>query len=278
MTIQHHYRGDKMALWLHLIPRIHRPDGFDPRYHLLDDYTNQSTFEEDEPRREIDPTELLSSTTTTTTTIEQQVAVVVTSSQQTTSRRDVWWTSRSRKSTTTARQPLLTVWTTKDRVHQDGSSSPSPSSVGLTVVIGLSLLCLNLVVFAAVYCQWMRLRSATKAVTEGDEDFRKSSSAGDSEYVQDAKQQLDPTDSTPNDIIRYLSEKRAHRTTFNDRRYKVETLPLKARSEECAVMERNTLPKKNCRCDRVSFEGVSPSDFKAAQQSNIIVTDSSTLV
>ena len=34
-----------MALWLELIPKIHKPDTFDPNLHLLDDPKNDSTFE-----------------------------------------------------------------------------------------------------------------------------------------------------------------------------------------------------------------------------------------
>lgn len=34
-----------MALWLELIPKIHKPDTFDPNLHLLDDPRNDSTFE-----------------------------------------------------------------------------------------------------------------------------------------------------------------------------------------------------------------------------------------
>ena len=46
-VVRHHYRGAKMALWLDLIPRLHRSDNLDVRYHLLDNHDNLTTFEAD---------------------------------------------------------------------------------------------------------------------------------------------------------------------------------------------------------------------------------------
>lgn len=289
-----------MALWLDLVPRIHRPDGFDPRYHLLDDYDNLTTFEEDEMRREIDLTQLHLVTPTSSSTSSTTRFIKTTQKTTTmTSRRDVTLTSRSRKSTgTTIGHPRHTVGETKDQVilqhnPDDGDYVGPASSVGLTVAVGVSLLCLNLVVFAAVYCQWKRLRMAK--ANEAD-DFDKS--VGDSVYLQGTK--IDPADCEPNNIARYLTEKRSssHRTTPNDhRRYQGETLPLKVlnspfhhhhhrrrRSEEeeedYAVVERNTLPppaKRTFHYDRISVERISPTDQKAAQDFSVN-DDSSTLV
>src|SRR6218665_515619 len=45
--VRHHYRGAKLALWLDLIPRIHRSDNLNVRYHLLDHYDNRSSFEDE---------------------------------------------------------------------------------------------------------------------------------------------------------------------------------------------------------------------------------------
>ena len=44
-TIRHHYRGTKTALWLDLIPKLHQSDELEPKYHLLSNYDNSSTFE-----------------------------------------------------------------------------------------------------------------------------------------------------------------------------------------------------------------------------------------
>ena len=35
-----------MALWLELVPKLHKADGLDFKFHQLDDYTNQSSFDE----------------------------------------------------------------------------------------------------------------------------------------------------------------------------------------------------------------------------------------
>lgn len=181
-------------------------------------------------------------------------------------KRDNSWTSRLRR-TTAVRLHVTTPGPTPDKVrilHQNEAddAETGSSSVGLTVAVGLALLCLNLVVFAAVYCQWKRLRQAKAPELD---DFDK---AGESEYLQGTK--LDPPDveSTENNIARLLSENRSHRTQNEQRNQCGETLPLKVRNtpfhgnEDYAVMERNTLPKRNSQYDRVTFERVSPTDSR----------------
>ena len=276
-----------MALWLDLVPRIHRPDGFDPRYHLLDDFDNLTSFEEDELMREINirdlhfatPAPLTSPVTTTTKMAPRTISTIHT-------KRENSWTSRLRRTTpvrlhvTTTRGPTPdTLRNVRENEAASADDDTGSSSVGLTVAVGLSLLSLNLVVFAAVYCQWKRLRQAKAPELD---DFDK---AGESEYLQGTK--LDPPDveSTENNIARLLSENRSMHRTQNDQRYHCgETLPLKVRntpfqggSPDYAVVERNTLPKRNSHYDRVNFERVSPTDSRMTPD----VTsnhDSSTLV
>lgn len=45
-TIRHHYRAQKLALWLDLIPKINKDDGSDPSSHFLDSHNNASTFDD----------------------------------------------------------------------------------------------------------------------------------------------------------------------------------------------------------------------------------------
>jgi len=46
-VIGHHLRGAKMALWLDLIPKIHRSDNLDERFHLLDNFQDVGSFDAD---------------------------------------------------------------------------------------------------------------------------------------------------------------------------------------------------------------------------------------
>lgn len=280
-----------MALWLDLVPRIHRPDGFDPRYHLLDDFDNLTSFEEDELMREINirelhfttPSPVTSPVTTTTKMASRTLSMNIL-----TKRDNNVWTSRFRR-TSSARLHVITTPepTTSDKVrnlrqNEGDDAETGSSSVGLTVAVGLALLCLNLVVFAAVYCQWKRLRQAKAPELD---DFDK---AGESEYLQGTK--LDPPDveSTENNIARLLSENRSVHRTQNDQRYQCggETLPLKVRNtppchagnEDYAVMERNTLPKRNSHYDRVTFERVSPTESRMMTPDVTSNHESSTLV
>ncbi|ESP00884.1 hypothetical protein LOTGIDRAFT_91354, partial [Lottia gigantea] len=48
-TVRHHYRGQKLALWLDLIPKINQGDGSNPSQHLLKNSDNRSSFD-DYPR------------------------------------------------------------------------------------------------------------------------------------------------------------------------------------------------------------------------------------
>jgi len=45
LSLVHHYRGSKMALWLELIPKLHKSDRLDARFHQLDDWDNMTSFD-----------------------------------------------------------------------------------------------------------------------------------------------------------------------------------------------------------------------------------------
>lgn len=83
--MRHHYRGAKLALWLDLIPRIHRSDSLNVKYHLLDHYDNRSSFE-DEGTKELrlnnddvqDTTMTSSSSAAAATATEESVKMTMT--------------------------------------------------------------------------------------------------------------------------------------------------------------------------------------------------------
>lgn len=47
LPVRHHYRGSKVALWLELIPRLHKSDSLEARFHQLDDAHNLTSFEDE---------------------------------------------------------------------------------------------------------------------------------------------------------------------------------------------------------------------------------------
>lgn len=175
-----------MALWLDLLPRIHQPDTLDPRYHLLDGYDNLTSFEE-EGTRLISLEELLHSTTVTTTTVSRtdplssDLPSSLTYPLNTTlTFADTTTTGRVETSGLFSVRPsTLNPQKFSDDDDDDGAGGSDPAgvfhsgdrgesggggggghslSLGVTVVVGCSLLVLNVIIFAGVYHQKARLR------------------------------------------------------------------------------------------------------------------------
>jgi len=166
--VDHHYRSKKMGLWLDLLPQIHRPDAFDPIYHLLDDFDNSTSFD-DIGTKKIN-LELLRALPLVTSTsapyrYKTQPKTTVLSDSRIISSK--YTTQKSRRTTPTFFGGVVTnpyQEISVDSTHQsvigvEGSGSTALStSLGVTIAVGLALLLLNLIVFAGAYCQWTRLR------------------------------------------------------------------------------------------------------------------------
>jgi len=191
-----------MALWLELIPRIHKPDIFNPLLHLLDDYQNRSSFEE-EGTRDIDLSGLfatrsitqsttngpmttnlftqLPSTTDTTDTLYRTSSSSSSSSSSTSSnsssssssgslatRRDSYHRRQTnpRDVASTTSLPdyeLLTVVSVDAAAAGPSGDATGSSTLGVTIAVGCALLALNSLVFAATFCQWHRLGRTLRA-------------------------------------------------------------------------------------------------------------------
>jgi len=147
-----------MALWRDLIPRLHRADDFNTRLHLLDDYDNATTFDESGIRLAPPPTwDRYPSTPSTT-----ELPVVA------------WDGSTSpglnagdRRTSTTAgiiptESSSPTTMPTSDSgelaANSHNDADDDQSTLFKTATVGCALLTLNIVVFAAVMCQWRGLR------------------------------------------------------------------------------------------------------------------------
>ena len=163
---RHHYRGTKIALWLDLIPKLHQGDDLDPRYHLLDNYNNKSTFEKYGTRElrmedvnpplttsQYDPTTVPSTTPTT----------IATTTMTTTTRRQIIWTPKAynRQRSTTVLPPILLIPSHPE--SKMGDEFDTTLSLSLTVAVGSALLFLNIIIFAGVYYQKDRIRQERKA-------------------------------------------------------------------------------------------------------------------
>jgi len=167
-----------MALWSHLIPRIHRSDGLDQRYHVLDNYRNKTTFEEHGTRLdplldndfESPPQGYYTRTMSTTTSARvRETPQAVLRTGTTASLTPSIFTSTMRTKTVTSQIVKLTTSALRKTVvasskpSNNGGSKPAGISSDLyltmTVLVGSALLLLNIVIFVVMYCQ---KRSAKK--------------------------------------------------------------------------------------------------------------------
>jgi hypothetical protein len=179
-AISHHYRGSKMALWLELIPKLHKSDNLDPRYHQLDDWTNQTTFEANVTRL----TTLLDLLSTTQETSTATIPLPTSSHPPSTSTTVATSPTAGAGSSNRRRPPQQHQSSTQSPVDHNNSpiavvqaatsstssvaSSPPPPtdantvSLSVTVAVGSFLLFLNILIFVAVYYQKDRIRRERK--------------------------------------------------------------------------------------------------------------------
>jgi len=148
-----------MALWLELMPKLHKSDQLDARYHQLDDWHNLTSFEP-EGTRHTARSELFTSTSGRPALTQSSAASFTRSSSATT-------TSTTTTTTTTA-VVVGVNWPTssaspyvRQQQHFDDkslSSDVNSVSLSVTVAVGSFLLFVNILVFVAVYYQKDRIR------------------------------------------------------------------------------------------------------------------------
>jgi len=147
-----------MALWRDLIPRLHRADDFESRLHLLDDYDNDTTFEESGTQR-LSPSDWdrhrPSSSTPSTVKLPLSPSLVTTSPGSILG--DGW--TPSTVGTPVDKSSSSTSTPTSDSGELAASNhDDSQSTLFKTASVGCALLALNIIVFTAVLCQWRGLR------------------------------------------------------------------------------------------------------------------------
>lgn len=172
-----------MALWLELIPKIHRSDQLDRRFHLLDSYDNETTFERDGTRALVlDGPRQLVLDGTRPLVLEEPVVddrYFITRT-----------TSTSSAVSTTADSPMSSAFRRAHVVARRTSTSPRPPTtpkrsggaeqskagslavvelasanvpLSVTIAVGCTLLLLNVFVFVVVCRQKRRARHKLRA-------------------------------------------------------------------------------------------------------------------
>lgn len=169
--VEHHFRGSKMALWIDLIPKIHRPENLSEAYHLLDSYDNLTSYDSDgldlETLRDLirlySPLHQRPSGTDLSTHNVRLLPSSFAPAFQP-PRRVPTAASRTK---TTARIPIkpgllsasgtgVTPTTPDTRSSATAGRRRAPLSLSVTVGVGCSLLSLNVLVFAAIFLQRRR--------------------------------------------------------------------------------------------------------------------------
>ena len=145
-----------MALWLELIPKIHRSDELDRRFHLLDDYDNDTTFERDGTREVVldEPIHVTTTTTSTSSSVSTTAASPMSSAFRRVARRTS--TPPRPAATTPSRSGGAQRTKAGSLAVVELASANVPLSV--TVAVGCTLLLLNVVVFVVVCRQNRRAR------------------------------------------------------------------------------------------------------------------------
>nr|KAG5685973.1 hypothetical protein BaRGS_017412 [Batillaria attramentaria] len=187
-AVRHHYRGQKLAVWLDLIPKMNVADGSDPSAHLLSNSTNQSTF--DDYHRLVPPFDNVFPSPPPMPPIAPTMSYnddPSTPGFYATMGRKGGLGSRpgSRGSGSASLEDDTTADDAEDRVT-DGLDDPvttesasvalgtgeqvtSSVPLSITVAVGCSLLFLNILIFAAVYYQRERIRKLRQGQLEPED-------------------------------------------------------------------------------------------------------------
>jgi len=173
-VVEHHFRGSKMALWIDLIPKIHRPENLSEAYHLLDGYDNLTSYDSDgldlDTLRDLIRLYQRPPSGTDRSSIANPNARLVPSSFAPAiqpPRRGV--PTAASRTKTTAHSPIkkpgllsasgtsVALTTPETRGSAAGAGRRrAPLSLSVTVGVGCSLLSLNVLVFAAIFLQRRR--------------------------------------------------------------------------------------------------------------------------
>ncbi|XP_070173495.1 neuroligin-4, X-linked-like [Littorina saxatilis] len=178
-AVKHHYRGQKLAMWLDLIPKINVPDGSDPSAHMLAYANNHTTFDDyhrlirpfdnifpsPPPMPPISPTLSYTNDEPSTPTATPHMGggkyPKPDLPPDDTTAADVDVTTTTVEPMTKPLPPGAKVTDTREHLT---------SSLSITVAVGCTLLFLNILIFAAVYYQRVRIRKLRERGEPEDPD------------------------------------------------------------------------------------------------------------
>ncbi|XP_064638758.1 neuroligin-4, X-linked-like isoform X2 [Lineus longissimus] len=159
--IRSRYRGNKVALWLELIPKVHKEEeGTPKRHHYLNNYYNKSSFEKNTKNVDI-PMYLVPPPTNppTEAPITYQVVVKPRTTTPEPNFDDLRLNQATEGSAVMLDKYRPTDPPTNGRPVLNADSS---MALSITIAVGCSLLFLNILVFAIVYYQRDKLKTKKK--------------------------------------------------------------------------------------------------------------------
>lgn len=176
-----YYRGQKLALWLELLPKIHKPDNCSPEHHKLDNSNNMSTF--DEPDRLLHYSEVFPSpppvppispppkpqppvTPNNEDSHSPSQSTYSYSSDYTFDNTPV---HRSTDSPTNDRRSTASTNSQKEAASLGRGGTDGVVPLSITIAVGCSLLFLNILIFAGVYYQRERIKKSRREKDEMEE-------------------------------------------------------------------------------------------------------------
>lgn len=169
-----------MALWLELIPRLHKSDQLNTRYHQLDNYENLSTFEDQEFTRQTNAAmlwqdEIAFHSATSDYDVRQSTNALT---YQPFPRRSTSLSRRHQNRSTAPPPPpqpkvVLQASTKQTNARPDAAESfktvtSNTLSLSVTVGVGCALFLLNLLIFAVLYYQKDRMRRELRLHCAGE--------------------------------------------------------------------------------------------------------------
>lgn len=166
-----HYRSHKLAMWMNLIPDLHRPSGEDVArvHHLLDDYNDPYSY--DGKVRVVPATLAPTPTSTTspspiTSAVNSSLLMVDSSRKADSGGAKYGEPEASSKLTNDSRMSTGTGGNAGSVRANEGSNTEQygaySTALSVTIAIGCSLLILNVLIFAGVYYQRDKQRMELK--------------------------------------------------------------------------------------------------------------------
>ena len=195
-----------MGLWLDLIPKIHRADNLERRFHLLDNYDNRTTFEEQgtkelQPKLPLEPVAHRPSEPVTTQDDSPPRLLTATTGQAYTSAGTTQSSTPSQSSKSNSPPQSLVVPTRRPLPVSTASSRrsttttpPAPKTrvvnslvatvrdvnlpLSATIAVGCGLLLLNLFIFACMYRQKRKTKKHLVAIQKRETMQHKNTESG----------------------------------------------------------------------------------------------------